>query len=377
MKKRGLILCLGAMVLSAGVLVGCGKTEVATPEIAVVTDVGSLMDGGFNEGTYEGAKEYAEKNNLGYKYYQPANGSNATDNDRIAAYNQAVKNGAKIIVAPGFLQYNAMQTVAMANPDVKFVFIDGWPVVDTDNKVLSNVTSVSYKEQEAGYFAGYGAAMDGFKKFGGTFGGGGTNPACNRFGWGYVQGIEAAAAAQKLTDKLEVKMSYKYGEGFSASSDLQTQIGQWYSSGTEIVFSCGGSMFNSVIAAVGSAKDRYIIGVDTDQHKYSDQIITSATKGLAPSVVKVLGQFYSGSWDSVLGGKLQTLGAADDATGLPTEDASWGFKTFTKDQYNSLYNDVKSGKVVPNGEVGEDINSADWWTNATKLMTHVNVVLDK
>lgn len=377
MKKRRLILCLGAMVLSAGVLVGCGKTEVATPEIAVVTDVGSLMDGGFNEGTYEGAKEYAEKNNLGYKYYQPANGSNATDNDRIAAYNQAVKNGAKIIVAPGFLQYNAMQTVAMANPDVKFVFIDGWPVVDTDNKVLSNVTSVSYKEQEAGYFAGYGAAMDGFKKFGGTFGGGGTNPACNRFGWGYVQGIEAAAAAQKLTDKLEVKMSYKYGEGFSASSDLQTQIGQWYSSGTEIVFSCGGSMLNSVIAAVGSAKDRYIIGVDTDQHQYSDQIITSATKGLAPSVVKVLGQFYSGSWDSVLGGKLQTLGAADDATGLPTEDASWGFKTFTKDQYNSLYNDVKSGKVVPNGEVGEDINSADWWTNATKLMTHVNVVLDK
>lgn len=378
MKKRSLIVCLGALVLSAATLVGCGNSDTTkTPEIAVVTDVGQLMDGGFNQGTYEGAKSYAEANNLGYKYYQPANGSNATDNDRIAAYNLAVKNGAKIIVAPGFLQATAMTTVATANPDVKFVFIDGWSLTDANGTALSNITAVSYKEQEAGYFAGYGAAMEGFKKFGGTFGGGGSNPACNRFGWGYVQGINDGAAAKGVTDKLEVKMSYKYGEGFSASTELQTQIGSWYSAGTEVVFSCGGSMVNSVVAAVGSSTDKYIIGVDTDQSVLSKQVVTSATKGLAPSVEKVLGQFYGNKWDSVLGGKTQTLGAADDATGLPTATDSWRFKNFTVAQYNALFADVKSGKVVPNGEVAANMADADWWVTATKSMSHVNVILDK
>src|SRR5574344_2551351 len=124
MKKRSLIVCLGALVLSAATLVGCGNSDTTkTPEIAVVTDVGQLMDGGFNQGTYEGAKAYAEANNKTYQYYQPANGSDATDNDRIEAMNKAIANGAKIIVAPGFLQADAMKAVATKNPDVKFIFI--------------------------------------------------------------------------------------------------------------------------------------------------------------------------------------------------------------------------------------------------------------
>ena len=95
---------------------GSGK---ATAEVAVVTDVGQLMDKGFNQGTYEGAVNYAEANKLTHNYYQPANGSDATDNDRIDAMKQAIENGAKIIVAPGFLQAKAMETVAKENPDVK------------------------------------------------------------------------------------------------------------------------------------------------------------------------------------------------------------------------------------------------------------------
>ena len=373
-------------------MAGCNNNSssgATTYDIAVVTDVGSLMDGGFNQGTYEGAKKYAEANKISYKYYQPANGDKATDNDRIAAYNSAIKNGAKVIVAPGFLQAAAMQTVANENPTVKFVFVDGWSLTksDTDKTYLPNVTAITYKEQEAGYFAGYGAVMEGFTSLGGTFGGGGSNPACNRFSYGYVQGIEAAAAAKNLADKVDVKVSFKYGDGFSASNNLQTQISGWYSNGTDIVFSCGGSMVNSVVAAVGSNKDRYIIGVDVDQASLSDQVLTSATKGLVTSVDRVLGQLYSDKWDSLLGGKTQNLGAAEDATGLPTSAESWRFKTFTKEQYNTLFTSVKNGTVVPDGDVAaigeegakKDCSTTEWWTSkltATKY-THINFTLDK
>lgn len=375
--KKTLVVGLLSL-LSVATLAGCNSTG-STYTVAVVTDVGQLMDGGFNQGTYEGAKTYAEANKLTYKYYQPANGSNATDNDRIAAYNLAIQNGAKIIVAPGFLQAAAMQTVANAHSDVKFVFVDGWSLSksDTDKTLLDNVTAITYKEQEAGYFAGYGAAMEGFTKLGGTFGGGGTNPACNRFGWGYVQGIEAGAAAKGLTTPLEVKMSYKYGSSFSASTDLQTQMSGWYSAGTEVIFSCGGSMVNSVIAAVGSSTDRYVIGVDTDQASLSNQVITSATKGLSVSVQKILGQWNGGTWDTDLKAKTQNLGAADDATGLPTADASWRFKTFTKAQYNTLFTAVKNGTVVPDGTTPEDINDTAWWATKDTAMTHVTITLDK
>jgi basic membrane protein A len=381
MKKTMLV---GALSLFAVLsLAGCGNSGNSTYEIAVVTDVGQLKDGGFNQGTYEGAEAYAKANNKTYKYYQPANGSDATDNDRIAAYNLAVQNGAKVIVAPGYLQATAMRTVAAAHSDVKFVFVDGWPLAadaknDGDStKLLSNITAITYKEQEAGYFAGYGAAMEGFTKLGGTFGGGGTNPACERYAWGYVQGIEAGAAAKGVTSKLEVKVSYKYSSAFSASTELKTQISGWYSTGTQVVFCCGGSMVNSVVAAVGSSTDKYIIGVDTDQHKLSGQVITSAMKGLGVSVQKVLGQYYGNTWDANLAAKAQNLGAADDATGLPTSSDAWRFKTFTLTQYNDLFAKVKNGTVTPDGTVPKDINEADWWATNTASMTHITVTLDK
>ena len=188
MKKLvAFILCMALVITCVACFAACNDTA-KTYEIAVVTDVGQLMDGGFNQGTYEGAKAYAEAHGLTYQYYQPANGADATDNDRIAAMRQAIKNGAKVIVAPGFLQAAAMRTVAKESPEVKFVFVDGWALTDSvdakgnDNgQPLQNVTAIVYKEEESGYMAGYAAVKEGYTKLGGTFGGGGTNPACNRF----------------------------------------------------------------------------------------------------------------------------------------------------------------------------------------------------
>jgi basic membrane protein A len=357
-KALSLVLCI-VMILSMVSLVACSNS---TYEIAVVTDVRQLMDKGFNQGTWEGAEAFAKENNKTYKYYQPANGSDATDNDRIAAMRQAITNGAKVIVAPGFLQATAMTTVAIENPEVKFVFIDGWTLTDAEGNALPNVTAVVYKEQESGYLAGYAAVMDGYRKLGYTGGGGGTNPACNRFGYGFVQGAEAAAKALGLeAGAVTVKYSYQHGANFSASAELQAQINGWYSVGTEVVFACGGSMFESVKAAAEANPGAKIVGVDVDQSYASELVITSAVKGLKESVALVLEQFYAGKWDAELAGQTQNLGASDDATGLPI--ATSRFNTFTAEQYNELFTQIKNGTIVPASETPADANNGDWLQN--------------
>ena len=195
-----------------------------------------------------------------------------------------------------------------------------------------------------------------------TGGGGGTNPACNRFGYGFVQGAEAAAKALGLAaGSVTVKYSYQHGASFSASAELQAQINGWYSGGTEVVFACGGSMFESVKAAAEANPGSKIIGVDVDQSYASELVITSAVKGLKESVAKVLDQYYAGKWDSDLSGKAQNLGAADEATGLPIDTSK--FNSFTKDQYTELFGKIKDGTLVPDANTPNDANNAEWLKN--------------
>ncbi|MBQ9828243.1 MAG: BMP family ABC transporter substrate-binding protein [Lachnospiraceae bacterium] len=368
MKKKiiSLVLCLSMLL----VIAGCGGKKDGEGgddgsgkyEIGIVTDVGQLMDKGFNQGTYEGAKEYAEANGLTYKYYQPANGADASDNDRIAAMNQAINNGAKVIVTPGFLQATALETVAKEHPEVKFVFVDGWAIG------LDNVTAIVYKEQESGYLAGYAVVKEGYTKLAFTGGGGGANPAVNRYGYGFVQGADAAA--QEMGVKIEITYSYKFGDAFSASTELQTQIAGWYAAGTQVVFSCGGSMFDSVKSAAAEYPDAKIVGVDVDQSGESDRVITSAVKGLNPSVQLVLKEFYDGEWDSKLANQASNLGAAEDATGLPTD--TWSLKNFSVDEYNELFGKIKDGTLVPDAETPDNANNGDWLKAKVSEYTTIN-----
>ena len=310
-----------------------------TYQIAMVTDVGQLKDGSFNQFTWNGVKMYAYENGKTYKYYQPANGSSATDDDRIKAMTDACEAGAEVLVTPGFLQDTALEAVAPQYPDVQFVFIDGW---DTG---LDNILGVSYQEEQAGYLAGYAAVMEGYTKLGFSGGGGGSNPACIRYGYGYAQGANAAAEAKGVD--VEMRYSWEYGSSFSASDDLQAMLAGWFNAGTEVCFMCGGTMFNSG-AAAAEAADAAIIGVDVDQSNQSDAVVTSAMKGLAQSVMVALDNFYTNGLQS---GSL-VLGAADDAVGLPVD--TWSLQNWSVDEYNALFEQIKSGEiVVDNSEVAD------------------------
>ena len=304
-------------------------------QVAFITDVGQLKDKSFNQGTFDGVKLYAAANNKSYKYYQPANGDQATDDDRYDAMKFAVEGGAEVVVCAGFMQTAALSRAAAEFPDVPFIFIDGSPIDGCDN-----VAAIAFAEHQSGYLAGYAVVKEGYEKLGFSGGGGGTNPACCRFGYGFVQG--ANDAAKELGKTVDINYSWLYGASFSASTDLQTMINGWYNNGTEIVFACGGSMFQSIVAAA-AANDGAVVGVDVDQAAQSDTVVTSAMKGLSTSVQWAVAKVYDDSFSDI-GGKGTSLGAKDDAVGLPT--ATWSLENYSVEEYEAQLADMASGKLV-------------------------------
>ncbi|MBM6887220.1 BMP family ABC transporter substrate-binding protein [Pseudoflavonifractor phocaeensis] len=329
-------------------------------QVAFVTDVGQLKDKSFNQGTFDGVKLYAAANGLSYKYYQPANSSEATDDDRYNAMKAAVEGGAEVVVCAGYLQEAALRQAAMDYPDVPFIFIDGYPLDDdpdpaVEGNILANVAGIAFQEEQAGYLAGYAAVKDGFTKLGFSGGGGGTNDACCRFGYGYVQG--ANDAAKELGITVDMNYSWEYGATFSASTELQTMISGWYANGTEIVFACGGSMFQSISAAA-SANDGYVIGVDVDQSAESDTVVTSAMKGLSDAVQWAVGHVYDGTFEEI-GGTGTSLGVKDNAVELPTAAESWRFETFTVEEYEALYQQMLDGTLVVDNDFSK-LETTEW-----------------
>ena len=326
------------------------ESEDGKYEVAFVTDVGQLKDKSFNQGTYDGCKLYAYNNGLSYKYYQPANGSEATDDDRYDAMKAAAEAGAKVVVAAGFMQGTALEKAAAEFPDVDFVFIDGWTLG------MDNVAGITFQEEQCGFFAGYAVVKEGFEKLGFCGGGGGSNDACARYGYGFAQGANAAAA--ELGKDVELNYSWQYGSSFSASAELQAMASGWYENGTEVIFACGGTMFDS-IAAAASANDAYVVGVDSDQSGDSDTVITSALKQVGAAAQWAIGKVYDGTW-SEIGNNCTTLGAADGATGLPTD--TWMLENYSVEEYEAQFDDVLAGTISISNDVlyNDEVTAVDF-----------------
>ncbi|MCB9498684.1 MAG: BMP family ABC transporter substrate-binding protein [Bacillales bacterium] len=320
-----------------------GLVPVTEIDIALVTDVGNIDDKSFNEGAWNGVIKYAEENNLTYAYWRPNEDSTAAREVSIKA---AIAAGADVVVCPGYLFEEAIYNLQSQYPDVAFLLLDGEPhTADyATYYTAANTCCILYQEEQAGYLAGYAAVMEGYTKLG--FIGGMSVPAVVRYGYGYVQGAEAAAVAKNVN----VTIKYNYAGTFSPSADLKTKMDAWYAAGTEVVFSCGGGIYLSVVAAAEATTSGKVIGVDVDQSAESDRIITSAEKKLVESTYQALTSFYDndGAWDVDHAGITLTLGAAEDCVGLPTSESSWRLTTFTVAEYNTLFASLKDGSVVVN-----------------------------
>ena len=304
-------------------------------EIAYVTDIGPINDGSINQNSYEGVERFAAANGLKHKYYQPANGSRASDNDRFNAMKAAVESGAKVVVCTGFMQGAAVERAAKAYRDVKFIFIDGWQI-----EGLNNLAAINFKEEECGFLAGYAAVKDGYESLGFSGGGGGTNPSCCRYGYGFVQGASAAAAEMGKT--VYMKYSWLFGESYSASEGLEKMLGEWYNTGTKAIFCCGGSMYMSAVKAAEKYGGK-VIGVEVDQSQASETVITSAMKNLGAAAEWALTKAYNGTW-SEIGGVESAIGAAENAAALPM--AASRFNTWSEAEYAELLKKLAGGEIA-------------------------------
>lgn len=305
-------------------------------KVAFVTDVGNIDDHSFNQYTYEGISIFAEKYSIDYTYYKPAED---TDQARIDAINQAIADGYNTIVMAGYLFGPATASCAAEHPEVNFLALDVSAGDLGTDSIPSNVSLIIYKEEQAGYLAGYAAVKAGYTELG--FLGGMSVPAVVRYGYGFVQGADAAA----VEDDVDVNIKYWYSGSFGPTDEIAAKMDSWYTEGTEVVFACGGGIYLSCQSAA-EANEGLMIGVDVDQSNVSDTIITSAMKALSNSVQMALTAVGTNGlvWPEAYAGTCQSLGAKEDCVGLPMENSKLG--NFDEAAYETLFQQIVDGTVT-------------------------------
>ena len=328
------------------------EAEGADFSVAMITDYGDITDQSFNQTTYEACKAYCDANGVDFNYYKPAGDSTA---ERVAMVEKAVDEGYTVIVMPGFAFAETITEVADEYSDVTFVALDVSEGDLGDYTLPSNVYCAVYQEELCGYMAGYAAVKLGYTHLG--FLGGMAVPAVVRYGYGFVQGADAAAAETGAA----VTVEYAYGNQFYGDADITAYMDNWYQTlGVEVVFACGGGIYSS--AAEAAAKvDGKVIGVDVDQAGIIDSgygegmTVTSAMKGLAPTVEHMLTEVAAGNFSNY-GGKIETLGlvSGDDPEAnyvqIPMESTQWS-DSFTQDDYKALVKDMFDGKITVSNDI--------------------------
>ena len=384
MKKILALLLVLALSLTL-VACGSGKKDAASTgsyKVAMVTDYGDITDQSFNQTTWEAVVAFGKDNNVETKYYKPTSNDTA---GRVASVELAIAEGYNVIVMPGYAFGGTIVEVAPNYPDVKFVALDvakgdlletavankgeeyNWDPdsYELDKYVdMSNVYCVVYQEELCGYMAGYAAVKLGYTKLG--FLGGMAVPAVVRYGFGYVQGVDAAAKELGIT----VDLKYAYGNQFVGDADITAAMDTWYQGGTEIVFACGGGIYTSAAEAAAKVGGK-IIGVDVDQAGIIDgdygegMTVTSAMKGLAPTVKHLLSEVVAGNFANY-GGKIETLGLVsanpeENYVQIPTASTQFEDGKFTQADYEALVAAMFAGDVT----VSNDITAMPAVTNVT------------
>ena len=349
MKKLLAVLLTLALLFSFASFAGAEEGAV---KVAMITDYGDITDQSFNQTTYEAAKAFCEANGFEFQYYKPASDS---DTDRISSIENAIDDGYNVIVMPGYAFAKAIVGTVEDNPEATFIALDvsEYDLQDAKGTVAdfswvypANLYSAVYQEELCGYMAGYAAVKLGYKKLG--FLGGMAVPAVVRYGYGFVQGADAAAAELGLTD---VTMKYVYGNQFYGDADITAYMDTWYADGVEIVFACGGGIYDSAGEAAAKVGAK-VIGVDVDQAgtidgKYGDGItVTSAMKGLAATVNAELTAVKDGKFE---GGKVENLGLVGEdpeANFVQIAPSTQFADSFTEDDYKALVAKMFAGEIT-------------------------------
>jgi len=338
------------------------ETAPATPvdmRIALVAHSPDsiLDDGSFNAGAWAGIQQFAAANGIpasNIQFFQPHSASDEARIDLIADAIQVF--GADILILPGFHFVSSSYQAQDIFPDANFVILDASPAGEGGVRIENNLVAIHYAEEQSGFLAGYAAVVNGYRNLG--FMGGIAVPAVVRFGHGFVQGAEFAAASLGLGAG-EVTINYHYLGMFAPDPAHVTMAGAWFAAGTEVIFAAAGGAGASVIAAADAA-GASVIGVDVDQSGDSPVVVTSAVKGLAASTLYMLEAHRDGAFP---GGREYMFNAAINGVGLPMETSR--LANFTQAQYDAIFAQLASGAVSVNasleqGDIQTSLVTVSW-----------------
>lgn len=331
MTLRKIVCLMMVFVISIFSLVGCtGNKDNAASDVlkvTMVTSVGGVTDGSFNQSAWEGLQKAQEDLGIKANYIE-----SKQESDYVTNLEQAVEEESDLILATGFPMQQALLDAAKNYPDQKFAIVD----VDYGDETPDNVTCISFNEEQSGYVVGLVAGkMTKTNKVG--FVGGMDNVVIKKFEAGFKAGVKEANP--------DAEVLAQYVNSFVDQAKGKSIATQMYNNDVDIIFACAG---DSGLGVLECAKEmnKYAIGVDRDQNDIApDNILTSAMKKVNEGVYKVVENLNNGTFD---GGNTLVFGLEEEGIGLaPSTDKNVPQDVI--DYVNEQIEKIISGEiVVPN-----------------------------
>ena len=306
-------------LLVALVLAGCGGSDddAASPSttaatgtqeqeealrVGLITDLGQLDDGGFNELAFRGLTRAEDELGVEGRVVESASAA-----DYIPNMSSLARQGYDLIIGVGFAQGDAIGKVAQRFPDTRFA------IIDVDHEFVpgqpANVQGLLFREEEVGYLVGYLAGLEEKRREGPdaiSAVGGFKEPPVDRFIAGYRAGAEKAAPG--------IDVSWNYSQDWDDQAKCKELALNQIAAGSGVVFQVAGGCGLGALNAAGE-RDAWGIGVDADQSHLGPHILTSAQKGVDAAVFLTVQAVQDGEWE---GGGNATFGLAEDGVGLGT-----------------------------------------------------------
>lgn len=336
MKFKKLVSLSLTMIMSAGMLVGCGSNgdDASNGEqikVGMITDVGGVHDESFNQSSWEGLqsiKEEIGEDKLYVNYLE-----STQDSDYKPNIEQFVEEEYDLIIGVGYKLADALKEASTNYPDQQFALID-----EVYDEQPENITSLSFESNESSYLAGLIAGKS-TKTNKVAFIGGQQSPVIDKFEYGFKAGVLAANPDAEVL----VQYSNSYSDQALGKSIANSMI----SKGADVIFPCAGACGTGSIEAAKEA-GKMVVGVDRDQYDLApDNMLTSAMKNIDVAVANLVRDFVDGNYKSgeVINGTL-----ANGGVGLaPTTDKNVDAKIL--EYVEEQAKEIKDGKIsVPNNE---------------------------
>ena len=286
-----------AMVTSVSAVPQMVSAADSDLKIGLITDVGGVNDGSFNQSAWEGLEKAGEELGVEVNYLE-----SSTDADYQPNMETFVDEDYDLIISVGYMLADATREAAEANPDTKFAIIDDASID------LPNVTSLMFKAEQASYLVGYVAGLT-TKTNNIGFVVGMTNETMNQFGYGYCAGA--------IDANPDITVQQFNANSFADSATGKTMANTAITNGADIVFQAAGATGLGVIEACQEA-GVYAIGVDSDQSSIAPKtVLTSAMKRVDNAVYDAVQELM----DDKLEGGVQTFDLAAGGVDIaPSQD---------------------------------------------------------